>query len=181
MNTVSETTLAPGEGWLGEIEAGQRLRIAAESVIDLVAYNRADPVEYFDTARTRIYNLNIYPTAGQRLFSKQNNPMMRITRDDFAGTGRHDLQSANGCIETMLKTLAPLKIAADDLPDSLGLFRNMAIRQADGAIAPAPLAPPAPATVELEAEIDLVVALVNCPDPKTSPPGKSAAIAVLAP
>jgi uncharacterized protein YcgI (DUF1989 family) len=181
MNTVSEATLVPGEGWLGQLEAGQRLRVTAESVVDLVAYNCADQAEYFDTARTRIYNLNIYPTTGQRLFSKQNNPMMRITRDDFAGTGHHDLQSANGCIEAMLKTLAPLKIAADDLPDSLGLFRNMAIRQSDGAIAPAPLAPPAPASVELEAEIDLIVALVNCPDPKTSPPGRNAAIAILAP
>lgn len=179
MNTVSEIRLAPGEGWLGEIEAGQVLRITAESVVDFVAYNRVDHAEYFDTARTRIYNLNIYPTEGQRLFSKQNNPMMRITRDEFKGTGRHDLQWAHGCAEAMLKILAPLKIAADDLPDPLGLFRNMSIRQEDGAIAPAPLAPPQPATVELEAEIDLVVALVNCPDSATSPPGRDAAIAIL--
>ena len=181
MNTVTETVLPPGEAWHGALEAGQVLRVTAESVVDFVAYSRADPAEYFDAARTRIYNLNIYPAKGQRLFSKQNNPMAKIVRDDFAGTGRHDLQSPHGCGAAMLKALASLNVTADDLPDPLGLFRNMTIRQSDGAIAPAPLAPPAPMSVEIEAEIDLLVALVNCPDPKTSPPGRDAVLEILAP
>jgi uncharacterized protein YcgI (DUF1989 family) len=181
MTASDEITLAPGESWYGTLAAGQTLRVTAESVVDLVAFNAADTAEYFDTARTRIYNLNIYPAKGQRLFSKQNNPMARITRDDFEGIGRHDLQSANACAETMLKALAPLNISADDLPDPLGLFRNMTIRQEDGRITAAPLAPPAPASVDIEAEIDLIVAAVNCPDPKFSAPGKAAVLTILAP
>jgi uncharacterized protein YcgI (DUF1989 family) len=181
MNTLNETTLTPGAAWYGKLAAGQVLRVTAQSVVDLVAFNAADTAEYFDTARTRIYNLNIYPAKGQRLFSKQNNPMARILRDDFAGIGRHDLQSSNACAAAMLEALAPLKIEADDLPDPLGLFRNMAIRQEDGAITPAPLAPPGPCSVEIEAEIDLLVAAVNCPDPKFSAPGKDAVLAILAP
>ena len=35
--------------------------------------------------------------------------------------------------------------------------------------------------IDLEAEIDVVVALVNCPEAKTSPPGADAVVTVLAP
>lgn len=180
MKTIRQDTVKPNTGWRAELSKGQVLRVAARSVIDLVAFSRADNEEFFDTARTRIYNLNIYPTRGHRLFSKQNNPMMRMIADGFAGTGHHDLQSANGCAELMLSTLAPLKIAPEDLPDSLGLFRHMAIAP-NGHITPAPRAPDGLAAVDLEAEIDLIVALTNCPDPRTSPPGADAVVTILAP
>src|SRR3546814_2743549 len=111
MTIVNEIALAPGDGWLGEVEAGQVLRVTAESVIDFVAYSRADNAEYFDTARTRIYNLNIYPAGGQRLFSKQNNPMMRILHDGFEGIGRNDLQSAHGRSEEHTSELQSIMLS----------------------------------------------------------------------
>jgi uncharacterized protein len=180
MKVVRENTVKPNAGWTVEIDKGQVLRITAKSVVDLVAFSRADSEEFFDTARTRIYNLNIYPTRGHRLFSKQNNPMMRMIADGFAGTGHHDLQSAHGCADLMLSLLAPLNIPKEDLPDPLGLFRHMAI-EPNGRITPAPRAPAASVAVDLEAEIDLFVALANCPDPRTSPPGADAIVTILAP
>jgi uncharacterized protein YcgI (DUF1989 family) len=181
MKTISEQTVRPNSGWYAEMARGQILRIAGKSVIDVVAFKRGDTAEFFDVARTRIYNLNIYPTKGHRLFSKQNNPMMRVLADGFAGTGHHDLQSPHGCPQLMLDVLKPLGIAPENLPDPLGLFRHMAIEQKTGRMTPSPRAPAAPAAIDLEAEIDLVVALVNCPDPKTSAPGADAVVAVLAP
>ena len=178
MTIISEDTVAPNAGWIAELEAGQVVRITAQSVIDFVAFDRADPSQWFDTARTRVYNLNIFPTEGHRLFSKANNPMMRVLADGFAGTGRHDLQSGHGCPDAMLEVLAPLAIRPEDLPDPLGLFRNFDIDQATGRITPAPTAPAAPASIDLEAEIDLVCALMNCPDPRTSAPGADATITV---
>ena len=181
MKPIREDVVPPDRGWLADVAKGQVVRIAARSVIDVIAFNRADPTEYFDVARTRVYNLNIYPTKGQRLFSKHNNPMMRILADGYAGVGHHDLQSAHGCPELMLSVLAPMKIKPEDLPDPLGLFRHMAIEQASGRITPAPRAGSAPVAVDLEAEIDLIVALANCPDPRTSPPGADAVVTLLAP
>lgn len=179
MNIIREDIVAPNEGWKAELNAGQILRITASSVIDFNAFARADRREFFDVARTRVYNLNIYPTQGHRLFSKQNNPMMRWLKDGFAGLGRHDLQCPHGCPDKMLETLA-MGLPASDLPDPLGLFRNLDIA-GDGALALAPLGPDAPVSIELEAEIDLICALVNCPDPATSAPGADATIAILAP
>lgn len=178
MKVLSETVVEPNAGWMEEVTAGQIVRIAAMSVIDFIAFNRADRSEWFDTARTRVYNLNIFPTAGQRLFSKHNNPMMRILADGFAGIGRHDLQSGHACAEAMLAAVAPLGVRFEDLPDPLGLFRNMDIEQSSGRMTAVPLGPPAPVDIELEAEIDLICALVNCPDPATSAAGAAATVTV---
>ena len=149
-------------------------------MIDFNAFKRADIGEYFDVARTRIYNLNMYPTKGHRLFSKQNNPMMRILEDGFAGIGLHDLQSSHGCADGMLRLLAGLDMTKENLPDPMGLFRNLDISQ-DGRIKPAPKGPPEPVSIDLEAEIDLICALINCPAAETSAPGADAAITLLAP
>ena len=180
MKIISEETIAPNKGWMGDVDEGQILRITAKSVIDFNAFKRDDFSEYFDAARTRIYNLNMYPTKGQRLFSKQNNPMMRILEDGFAGTGLHDLQSSHGCAEAMVQLLGPLDMTIENLPDPMGLFRNLDISQ-DGRIRPAPKGPPEPVSVDLEAEIDLVCALMNCPASETSAAGAPCTVTILQP
>ncbi len=180
MDVIAEETVAPNRGWMGNVDKGQVLRITGKSVIDFNAFKRDDIREYFDTARTRIYNLNMYPTAGHRLFSKQNNPMMRVLADGFAGIGLHDLQSAHGCAEAMLKVLAPLGLTFEDLPDPLGFFRNLDIAQ-DGRIRPRPKGPPEPVSIDLEAEIDLICAVMNCPAAETSASGAPCVITILNP
>lgn len=180
MKTIGEQVVKPNTGWMGNVDRGQILRITGKSVIDFNAFKRGDIREFFDVARTRIYNLNIYPAAGQRLFSKQNNPMMRILTDGFAGIGKHDLQSAHGCADAMLKLLAPLGVTEDFLPEPMGLFRNLDISQ-DGRIRPRPLGPPEPVSIDLEAEIDLVCAFMNCPAAETSAAGADATVTILQP
>ncbi len=180
MNVIAEETIAPNKGWLGNVDKGQVLRITGRSVIDFNAFKRDDMKEYFDTARTRIYNLNMYPTAGHRLFSKQNNPMMRLLADGFAGTGLHDLQSGHGCADAMLEVLAPLNMTFEDLPDPMGLFRNLDIAQ-DGFIRPRRRGRPEPVAIDLEAEIDLICALVNCPAAETSAAGAPCTVTILNP
>ena len=180
MNVIREDTVAPNKGLIADVDKGQILRITAKSVIDFNAFKRDDPKEYFDTARTRIYNLNMYPTKGQMLFSKQNNPMMRILEDGFAGTGLHDLQSSHGCTDAMLQLLGSMEMSMENLPDPMGLFRNLNISQ-DGRIRPAPKGPPEPVSVDIEAEIDLICALMNCPASETSAAGAPCTITILQP
>jgi len=181
MEIVSQATVRPHDGWMGELNAGQILRVTAKSMIDFNCFKRDDLKEYFDTARTRIYNLNIYPTAGHRLFSKQNNPMMRFIADGFNGTGLHDLQSSQGCPELMLKTVAPLnEFTIENLPDPMGFFRNMDISP-DGRIKPKPKGPLEPVDIDLEAEIDLICALVNCPAAELSASAADCNVTILQP
>ena len=180
MSVIREDIVAPNKGLIADVDKGQVLRITGKSVIDFNAFKRDDPKEYFDTARTRIYNLNMYPTKGQMLFSKQNNPMMRILEDGFAGTGLHDLQSSHGCTDAMLQLLGSMDMSMENLPDPMGLFRNLNISQ-DGRIRPAPKGPPEPVSVDLEAEIDLICALINCPASETSAAGAPCTITILQP
>ena len=181
MKTIREDVVPPNSGWHGHVDKGQVLRISAKSVIDVVAYNRADTKEYFDVARTRVYNLNIYPTRGHRLFSKQNNPMMRWLADGFRGIGLHDLQCPHGCPELMIETLRPMQVAATELPELPPHEEGPVPGHRHGLIRMAPAGPDRPVAVDLEAEIDLILALVNCPDPATSARGANATVSVVQP
>ena len=122
----------------------------------------------------------MYPTAGHRLFSKQNNPMMQIIEDGFSGVGRHDLQSGHGCAEGMLSVLTPLEITYENLPDPLGFFRNLNISR-EGRIRPKPKGPLTDVSIDLKAEINLVCAIMNCPAAETSASGADAFITILQP
>jgi uncharacterized protein YcgI (DUF1989 family) len=180
MSVIKEVIVAPNKGSIADVNKGQIVRITGKSVIDFNAFSRKDPKEYFDAARTRIYNLNMYPTKGQSLFSKQNNPMMRILEDGFAGIGLHDLQSSHGCTDAMVQLLSDIHMKAENLPDPMGLFRNLNISQ-EGRIRPAPKGPPEPVSIDLEAEIDLICALVNCPASETSAAGAPCTVTILQP
>ena len=83
--------VAPNTGWAGHMGAGETLRLTAMTIIDFAAFNAADPTERFDQARTKVYNMNIFLTAGHKVMSKLNNHMMTMTEDGFAGLGTHDL------------------------------------------------------------------------------------------
>src|SRR6201997_548784 len=74
-----------------EVRKGQRLRIAGRSIVDFVAYNLHDLSERFDQARTKTNQVKIFISTGDVLFSKRNNPMLKIVEDTFT-EGRHDLQ-----------------------------------------------------------------------------------------
>ena len=180
MQAINEEVITPHTGWIGNIEKGQILRITGRSVLDFIAFKSGDTREYFDTARTRIYNLNMFPTKGHRIFSKQNNPMMKILDDGFAEIGTHDLQSGHGCSEGILKILEPLDISFENLPDPLGFFRNLKITP-DGKIRPEPKGPLEPVSIDLEAEINLICAVMNCPASETSASGSEATLKILKP
>ncbi len=74
-----------------EVKQGQRLRIAGKSIVDFVAFNLHDLNERFDQARTKTNQVKIFISTGDVLYSKRNNPMLRIVEDTFK-EGRHDLQ-----------------------------------------------------------------------------------------
>ena len=193
MKIAADLEIKANSGWAGEVARGQVLRVMARTGVSLVAFNARDLTERFDQARTKVYNMRLWITTGERLFSKLDNPMMTVITDQFAGIGRHDLQygmcsgpllaraaaagepqryadlrgqavPAHGCLENLATALAPWRIAAHQIPMPLNLFQPTLIDTATGAIRPLPVRPAKPIAVELRAEMDLVVALSACPD-----------------
>src|SRR5262245_57078572 len=92
MKVLRDDMIANNSGWAAAVGKGQVVRVTAASVVSLVCFNAHDLTEGFDQARTKVYNMRLWITAGEQLFSKLNNPMMTVIVDGFAGIGRHDLQ-----------------------------------------------------------------------------------------
>lgn len=90
MALVEEVVMPRNTGRSFVLRKGQRIRIYAESIVDLVAFNLDNLRERFDQARTKANQAKIFLTTGDVLYSKFNNVMMAIVHDTFKG--KHDLQ-----------------------------------------------------------------------------------------
>ena len=177
---MGEHELIGVTGWAASLEKGQLLSVTAKSCVSVVCFNARDLTERFDQARTKVYNMRLWVSAGEQLFSKLNNPMMSFVTDDFAGTGRHDLQLAmcSACHDNLAAVLKPWGIAAHQIPMPLNLFRATTIDTASGAIRPLPVRPQRPVMVAFRAEMDLVVAAATCPDLEAPPGARSARVRI---
>lgn len=90
MGRVEAVAMPRNTGRSFVLRKGERIRIYAESIVDLVAFNLDNLRERFDQARTKANQAKIFLTTGDVLYSKFNNVMMTITHDTFRG--KHDLQ-----------------------------------------------------------------------------------------
>jgi uncharacterized protein YcgI (DUF1989 family) len=193
MKILRDDHVPANSGWGAEMKQGQVLRFTAMTIIDFVCFNAHNLTERFDQARTKVYNMKIWISTGDKLFSKLNNPMMTILEDQFAGKGLHDLQYGtcsgprfarakeegrlnqyhhghdmpipdHGCWENLQAGLKPWKIRPEEIPSPLNVFQHVVIDTATGEIKHSPIRPGAPIRVDLRAEMDLVVAASACPD-----------------
>lgn len=208
MKTIADKELATNTGWARALAKGEVLRVTGMTGVAVVCFNAHDLKERFDQARTKVYNMRIWMSAGEQLFSKLNNPMMTMVADGFAAEGRHDLQYGmtsrevltigakdgvpgrwahlkgkavpdHGCLENLATALAPWSIATHEIPMPLNLFQHTEIDTASGAIRPSSLRPAEPVAVELRAETDLVVAVSACLDLEAPRSGHPVRIEVL--
>ncbi|MGH7777086.1 MAG: DUF1989 domain-containing protein [Candidatus Dormibacterales bacterium] len=179
MGTVLESFQLPPRGWMGrEMAAGCVLRVTdveGGQVGDLVAFAREDLSEKLWISNTVRLNGTVFVTAGHVLYSELSRPMLTIVEDTC---GRHDLLAGScnaeidkvrygvdgheGCVENFLRALAPWNLARRDVPMSINLFMNCPV-QPDGAFRIEAPRSRAGDHVDLRAEMDLLVALSNCP------------------
>lgn len=175
----TDAVIIPPRGYLGaEVRTGQTIRVTdveGQQVGDLVAFAKNNLREKFWISNTIRLNGTIYVTTGHTLYSELSRPMLHIR----AGSGeRHDLLAGScnaeidkvrygvddhqGCVENFVKALAPWGITRDEVPMSLNLWMNCPVRS-DGTWSIEEPQSSAGSFVELEAAMDLVVALSNCP------------------
>ena len=167
------------------------IRITATTTVDFVAFDLQNLRERFDQARTKVYNMKIFISAGDRLMSKSNQHLMTIVEDTYR-EGTHDLQKGmcsgyrfqlakkegrlreyykrdveipdHGCWENLSQALKPYGIAPEDIPSPFNLYQTMKIDGITGRMEHTTLRPKPGTYVELKAEMDLLVALSACPD-----------------
>lgn len=195
---LERVEIAKNSGRAFELRRGQRIRVIAQTVVDLVAFNLDNPRERFDQARTKSNQAKIFLSTGDVLYSKLNRPMLTIVEDNFA-EGRHDLQKGtcsrerfrlvaegrarrvfvgeadlnprtpadvpdHGCWENLILALDGRGIADEDIPSPFNIFQTMEIDPESGVMRDTTVRPTGPTNVDLEAEMDLLVAVSACPE-----------------
>ena len=78
MKKLQEAHVPYNTGWAGELKKGQVIRIIATTTVDFVCMRLDNLKERFDQARTKVYNMTIFVTAGHKLMGRDNQHMMTI-------------------------------------------------------------------------------------------------------
>jgi len=192
MKTIVEAHVPHNSGWSAEMKQGQIIRITATTTVDFVFFKLQNLRERFDQARTKVYNMTLFVTAGHKLMGRDNQHMMTILADGFKD-GTHDLQKGmcsgyrfqlakqegrlgeyyprqiseipdHGCYENLSKALASYGIIPEDIPSPFNLNQHMQIDGVTGKMEHTQIRPQPGNYMDIRAEIDLLVALSACPD-----------------
>ena len=194
MTTILQAHVPHNTGWSAQMRQGQIIRISATTTVDFVFFKLVNLVERFDQPRTKVYNMKLFITTGDKLMGRNNQHMMTIV-ENTNDQGTHDLQKGmcsgirfqlakkegklrdyyhrdykeeeipdHGCYENLSRALAPYKIDPEDIPNPWNLNQHMVIDGKTGRMDHTTVRAKPGSYVDLRAEMDLVVALSACPD-----------------
>ncbi|WP_226568547.1 urea amidolyase associated protein UAAP2 [Mangrovibacter yixingensis] len=172
-----------GDYWLYRIEAGQTLRITdleGNQAADTLFFNADDTAERYSVTDTLRGQGNLFLTTGSVLRSNEDRPMLTIVADtcgrhDTLGgacatesnTVRYDLEKRHmhACRDSWMLAVAEhpeYGLTRRDITHNINFFMNVPVTEqgdltfADGISAPGKY-------VELEAHMNVLVLISNCP------------------
>jgi hypothetical protein len=167
----------PQTGTAFALQRGSTLKVVdveGEQVADLVTF-APDGREWFSSGRTIDYNGTIRLRTGHALYSNRSSKMLTIAADTV---GRHDLLFAPcssemfvalygadpnhpSCFRNLADSLQGFGIDEDAIPTTFNIFMNVAVLPS-GEVNVLPPLSRAGDTIELRAEMDLIVGLTAC-------------------
>lgn len=178
---VYRTTIGAGEPFLCEVKAGQTLRLLdleGNQAVDTLFYSAANPRERYDVQRTLRKQHSVYLTTGTVLYSNLGNPLLSIVADTC---GRHDTlggacaQESNtvryaldkrymhSCRDNFLRaSLHDGRLNKADISANINFFMNVPVTPEGGLTFEDGISAPGK-YVELQAHMDVIVLISNCP------------------
>jgi urea carboxylase-associated protein 1 len=176
-----DVVVAAGAPWGGLLERGQQLEIVdleGEQGVDFLAWSAADPLERYNAPNTIKKAATLYLTAGHQLLSDVARPLLTLVEDTW---GLHDtiggccsapsnealygVPDRPGCRENLLAAMEPLGLGRRDLVPNVNFFCQVPV-QAENTLLERTFAPASSQPgdrVVLRAEMDVLVAISNCP------------------
>jgi uncharacterized protein len=183
-----DLVVAAGDGWIGEVPAGGRLRIVdlhGNQAVDTLLYDARDYANRYSAMDTVRAQGAVYLTTGSRLLSTGGDVLATIVEDTV---GRHDTlggacsresnvvrygdhtRHQHACRTTFLRQLERWNRAAPgrpplsvrDLGHNINFFMNVPVTPEGGLTFADGVSGPGH-YVELRAEMDVVVLISNCP------------------
>jgi urea carboxylase-associated protein 1 len=179
--TVRHDEIVPARApWLHHIKAGETLRIVdleGNQAVDFLLYSAADDSERYSMQDTVAAQGNLFLREGTVLRSNEGRPMMTIAasavdyHDTIGGACScesntlrygHHTKSQHACVENFLEANLLEGRGKRDIVANINFFMNVPVEPdgslgiVDGISAPG-------LTVDLRAEMDVVVVVSNCP------------------
>ena len=176
IETLDEV-IPPGGYWSGAIRAGKTMRIVdleGCQAVDFLCYNAHDPAERYNAADTMKISGRLFIGEGTKLYSDMGNVLFTVTADSC---GRHDTiggccsaesnfvrygVKGPNCRDNFLRGLRDFGLGKKDIVANVNFFMYLPIG-ASGEMAIVDGLYKAGDYVELRAEMDVLVALSNCP------------------
>jgi urea carboxylase-associated protein 1 len=166
--------------WDHVVGKGQTLRIIdleGNQAVDFLMYRLDDAAERYSAQDTMAAQGNIFLRAGSVLLSNEGNPMARVTatavayHDTIGGAcscesntlryGFHT-KSQHACVENFLQAAGRHGLGKRDLVSNINWFMNVPV-EADGALGIVDGISAPGLYVDLQAQMDIVVLVSNCP------------------
>jgi urea carboxylase-associated protein 1 len=179
---VYDFTLPAGDGWVQEIKCGQTFRIVdvnGNQAVDTLFYNAQDLADRYSAQDTIREADSIYLTTGTRLMSSEGHVLARIVADTC---GQHDTLGGacsaesnqvryaldkrwmHSCRDTFLLAISRWGrgMTKRDLAHNINFFMNVPVTP-DGGLSFADGVSAGGRYVELQAQMDLICLISNCP------------------
>ncbi len=173
-----DEVIAPGGHWSGVVPQGATLRLTdleGRQAVDFLCYNAKDPADRYNAADTMKISGRLFVGKGTKLYSDMGNVLFTVVEDTC---GRHDtiggccsresnfvrygVREGPNCRDNFLKGLAMFGLGKKDIVANLNFFMYVPIT-AEGGMAIVDGRSKAGDHVDLRAEMDVLVALSNCP------------------
>ena len=172
-----------GEYWLREVAKGDVLRITdlhGNQAVDTLFFNARNPHERYSAMDTIREQRNLYLTTGTTLLSDEHNALLDIVADTC---GRHDTlggacagesntvryaldkKSMHSCRDSWLLALNTHEewgLSKRDIAHNINFFMNVPVTPDGGLTFEDGISAPGK-YVELEAKMDVLVLISNCP------------------
>jgi urea carboxylase-associated protein 1 len=177
---ISSEEVASRAPWAGEVAAGDVLRIidlAGNQAVDCLLYSAADTAERYSAPDTIVAQRNVFLVEGSVLRSNESRPMMTVigttcARHDTVGGacsresntlryGHHTFHQ-HACVDNFLDVGSRWGLSKRDLVSNINWFMNVPVG-ADGTLGIVDGISAPGLTVDLRAEMDVLVVISNCP------------------
>lgn len=179
----TRTRVEAGDYYVGVVPAGGRIRLLdleGNQAVDTLFYSARDPSERYSAVDTIREQGNVYLTAGSVLMSTACRPLLEIVADtcgrhDTLGgacasesnTVRYDLEKRHmhACRDSWMLAIAEheaLGLTKRDITHNINFFMNVPVTPEGGLTFEDGISAPGK-YVELEARMDVLVLISNCP------------------
>ena len=179
--TIVHDEIVPARApWLYHVAAGQTLRIVdleGNQAVDFLLYAEEDDAERYSAQDTVAAQGNLFLRTGTVLRSNEGRPMMTIAgtsvayHDTIGGACScesntlrygHHTKAQHACVENFLEANLTEGRGKRDIVSNINFFMNVPVEEdgslgiVDGISAPG-------LTVDLKADMDVIVVVSNCP------------------